>query len=60
MTIMRHLRAPLRRLPSNAAGQTIVTYAVLVCLFAAALVLATSIWNAGGIAVDRPAAEASR
>lgn len=60
MSLLRIFGAPLRRLPSNVAGQTVVTYAIMVCLFAAALVLATTAWKAGGVPPDRPAAERSR
>lgn len=60
MSVLRIFEARLRRLPSNVAGQTIVTYAIAACLFAAALVLATAAWKGGGIPADRPVAERSR
>jgi hypothetical protein len=59
MSLTRKAGARLRRLPSNVAGQTVVTYAIAACLFAAALVLGTSIWR-GGLPADPPVAERGR
>jgi hypothetical protein len=48
-------------MPSDMSGQTIVTYAIITCLLAAALVVGTSVWMHGSIVIDdRPAVEPSR
>lgn len=60
MSVLRTVKAELCRLPSNVAGQAVVTYAIAACLFAAALVLATSAWNRDAVLPDRPAAEDHR
>jgi hypothetical protein len=60
MSALRTVKAELRRLPSDVAGQAVVTYAIAACLFAAALVLATSAWNRDAVLPDRPAAEDHR
>jgi hypothetical protein len=60
MRLLGRLEAPLRRLPSDVAGQAVVTYAVAVCLLAAALVLATSVWEQDAIPPGPPTAEEPR
>lgn len=60
MTVLRNLGARCRRLPSNVAGQTVVTYAIAACLLAAALVLATSLRRDGDIPADPPVSESGR
>ena len=57
---LRAIGAPLRRLPSDASGQTVVTFAVVTCLVAAALVVGTSIWQPDGVFDRPPAVEGSR
>jgi len=60
MTVVRKVGVRFRRLPSNVAGQTVVTYAIAACLFAAALVLATPVWRGGAIPAEPPVAERGR
>jgi Flp pilus assembly pilin Flp len=55
------MRVPLRRLASDISGQAVVTYAIIACLLAAALVVGTSVWTRDSLLADRgPAAEAGR
>ena len=60
LAVLWTVGAPLRRLPSDASGQTVVTFAVLTCLLAAALVVGTSVWQRDGVFDRRPAVERSR
>lgn len=61
ISLPRSVGAPLRRFACDDSGQAIVTYAVIACLLAAALVLGTSVWNRDSILADRrPAVERGR
>lgn len=61
MPVLRIIGAPLRRFPSEVSGQAIVTYAVITCLLAAALVVGTSVWKRDSILSDRrPVTEGRR
>jgi hypothetical protein len=61
MSDLRKFAAQILRLPADMSGQTIVAYAIVTCLLAAALVVGASIWTHGSVVPDyRPAVEPSR
>ena len=57
MSRLPTIAAPLRRLASDSAGQAVVTYAIVACLFAAALVVGSYAWKRDGAPADPPVTE---